>query len=99
MEQLAVVDPSFTELRQRRSLAFIERSATAVRRLQQAGLADPHLDPEIAARGLSAMVSRMAYVTFVVGDGPPLDDLVATLSRLWANALGMPSAPATPRAG
>lgn len=91
MEQLAVIDPSFTALRQRRSRAFVERSAAAVRRLQEAGLADPGLDPDIAARALSAMVSRMAYMTFVVGDGPPLDDLVTTLTRLWANALGMPT--------
>lgn len=96
MEQLAAVDRSFAELRLRRSLAFVERNAIAIRHLQQAGLADPHLDPDTAARALSAMVSRMAFMTFVVGDGPPLDDLVDTLTRLWGNAVGMPTTPTRP---
>lgn len=93
MEQLAAVDPAFADLRLRRSHAFVERGASAVRRLQEEGLADAQLDPDTTARALSAMVSRMAYMSFVVGDGPPLDDLVPTLTRLWANALGMPTAP------
>jgi hypothetical protein len=40
------------------------------------------------------MVSRAAYVTFVLeGEGPgSIDDLARTLARLWINALGIPVA-------
>ncbi|MEU9053638.1 TetR/AcrR family transcriptional regulator [Streptomyces sp. NPDC048384] len=90
MEQAAAVDPQFVRVRLERSRVFIDRSAAAITRLQQSGLADPELDPDITARALSAMVSRLAYVTFVLGESVPLDTLVETVTRLWTNALRMP---------
>ncbi|MFD9225548.1 hypothetical protein ACFWDI_37345 [Streptomyces sp. NPDC060064] len=71
MEQAAAVDRRFLQLRLQRSQAFIDRSAAAITRLQKAGLAGPALDPTVTARALSAMVSRMAYVTFAA-DQPVL---------------------------
>ncbi|MEU1466529.1 TetR/AcrR family transcriptional regulator [Streptomyces sp. NPDC005727] len=90
MEQAAAVDPQFLRLRLERSRAFIDRSAAAIARLQQSGLADPELDPEITARALSAMVSRLAYATFTLGESAPFDTLVETVTKLWTNALRMP---------
>ena len=60
-----------------------------IRRLQRDGVADPDLDPLTTARALSAMVSRSAFVTFVLEEesGRAIDGLAATLTRLWANAL------------
>jgi AcrR family transcriptional regulator len=92
MEQAAAVDPRFLQLRLQRSQAFIDRSAAAITRLQEAGLADPALDPAVTARALSAMVSRMAYVTFAADQPVPFETLVETLTRLWTNALRMPQA-------
>ncbi|WP_222109565.1 TetR/AcrR family transcriptional regulator [Streptomyces cupreus] len=90
MEQAAAVDPQFVRLRLERSRVFIDRSAAAIARLQQSGLADPELDPEVTARALSAMVSRLAYATFALGESVPFDALVETVTRLWTNALRMP---------
>ncbi|MGI5405105.1 TetR/AcrR family transcriptional regulator [Streptomyces sp. CA-135486] len=92
MEQAAAVDPQFLRLRLERSRVFIDRSAAAIARLQQSGLADPELDPDITARALSAMVSRLAYATFALGESVPFDTLVETVTRLWTNALRMPQA-------
>jgi len=40
------------------------------------------------------MVSRSAYVAFAVGRQPVnVGHLAATLTRLWANALGLASGP------
>jgi AcrR family transcriptional regulator len=90
LEQVATVDEAFRELRRRRSAAFLERNARAVRRLQRAGLADPELDPELTSLALSTMVSRSAYAAFVLGDpAAALEPLAATLTRLWVNALHM----------
>ncbi|WP_254886041.1 TetR/AcrR family transcriptional regulator [Streptomyces sp. NA02950] len=90
MEQAAAIDPQFMRLRLERSRVFIDRSAAAIARLQQSDLADPELDPDITARALSAMVSRLAYATFALGESVPFDTLVETVTRLWTNALRMP---------
>ncbi len=87
LEQVATVDDEFRELRRRRSMAFVKRNARSIADLQRRGLADPELDPLIAARALSSMVSRMAYSVFVLGEKVPFEQLVSTLTRLWANAL------------
>lgn len=92
MEQVANIDDDVRQLRRRRGAAFIERNAKSIRDLQARGLADPHLDPLLAASALSSMVSRIAYSVYVLGDEWSLDDLVATLTRLWANALRLPAA-------
>jgi AcrR family transcriptional regulator len=92
LEQVATVDESFRELRRKRSAAFLDRNARAVRRLQQAGLADPGLDADLTSLALSTMVSRSAYAAFVL-ETPPADSeaLAATLTRLWVNALRIPT--------
>jgi len=88
LEQVATVDEDFLQLRMRRTDAFVERNARAIRRLQRAGQADPELDPSLASLAISAMVSRTAYATLGVGEEAiDLDRLVATLNRLWTNAL------------
>jgi AcrR family transcriptional regulator len=90
MEQVAMVDPEFRRLRVERARAFASRNARALKRLQDQGLADRELDPRLAATALSAMVSRAAYLRYVQGLGSDsLESLVATLTRLWANALGL----------
>ena len=90
MEQVAQIDEDFRRLRLRRARAFGNRNAQAIARLQQRGLADPDLDPKLAAHALSGMVSRMAYLRYVLRfDGASLEVLTRTLTRLWVNALGI----------
>ena len=94
LEQVATVDERFRELRLERSAAFLARNARAIRHLQRAGLADPALDPELASLALSTMVSRSAYVAFALGHQPAsVEQLAATLTHLWANALGLVAEP------
>jgi len=91
-KQVATVDEDLRELRRQRSAAFLARNARAIRRLQRAGLADPALDADLASLALSSMVSRSAYVTFALGQGPAdAGRLAATLTRLWVSALRIPS--------
>jgi AcrR family transcriptional regulator len=87
LEQLAASNPKFRALRARRAKAFEARNARAIQDLQDRGLADPALDPLVAAKCLSSMVSRSAYGVFCLGERVSMDDLVRTLTRLWANAL------------
>jgi AcrR family transcriptional regulator len=95
LEQVAQVDQSFRALRLQRSAAFITRNARMIRGLQEAGLADSSLDPELTAHALSAMVSRMAYLAFVLEQPMPFERLATTLNQLWANALQLAPAAAS----
>ncbi|HWH92806.1 MAG TPA: TetR/AcrR family transcriptional regulator [Baekduia sp.] len=99
LEQVSTVDQDVRELRRRRGELFAERNARSIRDLQARGLADPELDPLLAARALSAMVSRMANGVYILGDHVDRDVLVDTLTRLWANALRLqrPSEVQVPR--
>jgi len=90
IEQVATVNDDFRAMRLKRSRAFTGRNARSITRLQRMGLADPALDPVIAARAISGMVSRLAYTTFVLDDPLPFEVLVATTTRLWLNALRIP---------
>ena len=90
LHQVATIDDDFREVRRARGVTFAKRNARMIKRLQDQGLADPTLDPLIASKALSAMVSRTAYSTYVVGDKIPFETLVSTLTRLWASALRIP---------
>lgn len=92
LEQAAAVDDRFRAIREQRASAFHDRNVRAIRRLQRAGLADPSLDPVLAAAALSGMVSRLAYGALSAGlFEATTDQLVAAATRLWANALQLTS--------
>ena len=94
LEQVAHVDPTFQELRRRRAEAFVHRNARGIADLQKRGHADPELDPMLASRALSGMVSRMAFGLFArSGAGHETVDfeqVVFTVTRIWANGLRFP---------
>lgn len=96
LEQVAQVEPEFRTFRSRRADAFIRRNVRGISDLQARGVADREIDPMTASRALSGMVSVMAYNAFVLGEhqeeGTPVDleELVSTVTRLWANALRFP---------
>ncbi|MEU2715650.1 hypothetical protein [Streptomyces sp. NPDC007205] len=88
--------PEFREFRSRRADAFVRRNARGIADLQARGVADREVDPMMASRALSGMVSVMAYNAFVLGqrqeqgDAVGFEELVSTVTRLWANALRFP---------
>ena len=99
LEQVSHIDPAFAKLRRDRGATFISRNARAIERLQSEGKADRSLDPLLASRALSSMVSRFAYSVFVSeepgADGKPVpfEDVVQTATRIWANALKLSEQP------
>lgn len=98
MEQMAALDDGVARARRERAEAFATRNARAIARLQDRGLADPELDPVLAASAISWMVSRTAWQAFVGGgvtDDVPT--LTRQLTRLWANALRLDDAYAARR--
>ncbi|MCQ9163746.1 TetR/AcrR family transcriptional regulator [Arthrobacter sp. STN4] len=88
-EQVSAMDPYVEEQRligRRRSVARIERS---IRRLQDLGMVDRSLDAHIAASALAAMVGNFAYFWLALGEDYQEAAALHTLTRLWANALGL----------
>jgi AcrR family transcriptional regulator len=94
LEQAATSDPTLRELRRKRGEAFARRNARSIKELQRLGLADPSLDPLLSAKAMDSMVGRMAYSVYVLGDTCAFEDLVATLTQLWVNALRIGASPA-----
>ncbi|MFB8273204.1 TetR/AcrR family transcriptional regulator [Streptomyces sp. NPDC055955] len=86
-EQVAQVDEKFMALRIERGNAFARRNAKLIQALQESGEADTSLDPLVTAHALSVMVSRMAYLVFVMGQRIPFERLVTTLNKIWENGL------------
>ncbi|HYC81782.1 MAG TPA: TetR/AcrR family transcriptional regulator [Solirubrobacterales bacterium] len=86
-EQVAQIDEEFEVLRRKRGHAFITRNTNLIRRLQEEGKADTDIDPRVTALALSTMVSRMAYLVFVLGERIPFERLLENLNMIWVNAL------------
>jgi AcrR family transcriptional regulator len=89
VEEVTNLSESFRRRRTARAQVWEEGNRDALARLQREGRADPRLDPLTASRALSSMVSRAAYVTFVLEEegAEAIDNLARSLTRLWVNAL------------
>ncbi len=91
IEQVSRYDEHVSAARFATMKHFSERAERAIRRLQQEGLADPNVNARIAADALGAMVARFAEIWMVQGYREyDFDEAVEQLTRLWANALGIP---------
>lgn len=94
IEELAYRDPRFRELKLRIREPFLRRNEAGIRSLQKRGLADPALDAPTAASLLGGMIENFTMLWFVHGIEYDEDVAVETLSRLWAQAIGLRVQPA-----
>jgi AcrR family transcriptional regulator len=94
IEQASRYDEHVTAVRAATQKHFAERAERSIRRLQKEGLADPDVDPEIAATALGAMVARFAELWLVQGYADyDFEDAVEQLTTLWCNALRLEPEP------
>jgi AcrR family transcriptional regulator len=90
IEQMSRYDTEVSALRMERHARYSQQVATSIRSLQEHGLADPDLDPEIASAALGAMTSRFPEMWLVQGAVHcSMDTAVDQLTRLFVNALGL----------
>lgn len=90
IEEVSRYDAHVNATRLQRQRHFTGRAEASIERLQAEGLADPDVDPEVAALALGAMVGRFAELWLVDNWGPyGFDHAVEQLTRLWANAIGL----------
>jgi AcrR family transcriptional regulator len=91
VEQVSRYDDEVSRARIATQQHFAERAERSIRRLQRDGLADDKVDAAFAADALGAMVARFAEMWLVQGYREyDFDEAVEQLTRLWANALGIP---------
>ena len=90
IEEVSRYDDTVGAARTRISKHFNARAEQTVRRLQNAGKADPRLVPEIAATALGAMVARSAELWLVENwSDYEFDEIIEQLTLLWANAIDL----------
>lgn len=88
-EQVAALDPEVAAALHEAMEPFFRRSQRAIVRYQEQGLADPRIDPVYGSRAITGMVTRFAYAWFSQKLPFTLDEAVAQLSLLCANAMGI----------
>ncbi|MFC5754468.1 TetR/AcrR family transcriptional regulator [Actinomadura rugatobispora] len=96
IHQVATIDAEVSETRLQRQDAFARAIERRIRHLQEAGHADPAVDPAYAAQALGGMVAYFAEYLFNTDNTFGFDLAGATeqLTRIWTNALGMHDAAA-----
>jgi AcrR family transcriptional regulator len=88
IEQVSRYDDEMKAVRMARQRHWNDEVADSIRQLQQHGLADPTLDPQITAWMLGAMTTRFAEMWLVQHYVEcDFDAAVEHMSRLFANAL------------
>ena len=90
IEQAARLDDELAATRREWQHEDSARVAESIRLLQRRRLADPNLDPTVAAEALGAMTHRFAELWLAhEGSEADFETGVDTVARLWINALGL----------
>lgn len=90
IDQAAALYPEFRGLRRRIRDVFVDRNVANFQRWSEDGWFDPTIDPVVAAHALVSMIDNFSYLWFVLGEPFDEEEVLATLTRLWTNALGVP---------
>lgn len=89
LEQVSSITPEFKASRLETRRRYSARTERAIRRWQEDGIVDQTLPPRYAAEALASMVSNFCYMWLAMDNDYEEESVVYTLSRMWANALGM----------
>ncbi|MFT3864178.1 MAG: TetR family transcriptional regulator [Solirubrobacterales bacterium] len=94
IDEVTNISDDFRRRRAADAQPIMRSNTKVVRQLQAEGRADADLDPATAGRTLSVIVSRSAYVAFVLDEERSFAKLAKTLTRIWINSLQVPVAAA-----
>lgn len=98
-EQAMTYDDEMRDLRLMVRRRSVERVWRSIEDLQAEGMVAADLDARVAASGLVSMVSNFVYFWLAMSEADYEEDVVvATLTRLWAAALGLSPDPPNPDA-
>jgi AcrR family transcriptional regulator len=91
VEQVATLDDKMREHRLQIRKEFRDRILHGIQRLQDQGLADPGIHAEITAEAIVSMLHNFAYMNIVLTEKESYDieDVVETLTQVWARSIGL----------
>ena len=89
VEEASFTDEAFRGILEQLRPTHASRVATAIRRLQREGSASTDLDADASAAALCAMVEGFARHWYGTTEQEPAAAATATLTTLWARALGL----------
>lgn len=89
VEEASFTDEAFRGILEQLRRTHASRVATAIRRLQREGSASTDLDADASAAALCAMVEGFARHWYGTTEQEPAAAATATLTTLWARALGL----------
>jgi AcrR family transcriptional regulator len=90
IEEVSRYDAEVYAVRERRQREFGQLLSANLAQLQQQGLADPRLDPDLVAATLGGMIAKFAEMMLVQGYADfGLMHSIDQLTLLWANAIGL----------
>lgn len=89
VEQVGTSNPKYRNLLADFRQRYVERAVAGIRRLQKEGLVARNLDAYLAGSALCAMVEGFGRQWLVRGERHDPQVVSETLTRLWANALGI----------
>ncbi len=92
VEQVGTTEPKYRKLLADFRQRYVERAVAGIGRLQRDGVVDSSLDPYLAGSALCAMVEGFGRQWLVRGERHDPQVVSDTLTRLWASALGLPTA-------
>ncbi len=90
-EQVTTFDPEVRALRQAARERMVGRVRHSIEQLQADGLVAADLDADYGAHALVAMVNGLVHYWLVLGADFDEERVVTTMTRLWAQALGLPA--------
>lgn len=93
LDQVATFNDEFRDLWRSIRRLFVERAERGLTQLQSEGRADPTLDAHVAASALGGMVENFARSWLLHGEAFDQEVAIATLTRLWAQAIGLTDSP------
>lgn len=88
LEQVAVYDDEFREMRLGMRRAVGGRAVQFIERLQQQGTVPATVDARYAATALTGMVDRFAFVWLILEEDFEEEQAIETLATLWYQAIG-----------
>jgi hypothetical protein len=89
VEQVGTTEVEYRLLLANFRQRYVERAVAGIRRLQQDGMVDRELDAYLAGSALCAMVEGFGRQWLVRRERHDPQVVSDTLTRLWANALGL----------
>jgi AcrR family transcriptional regulator len=90
IETVGLTDPQYRKVLMDFKQRYVNRAVTGIRRLQKQGVADEQLDPYLAGSALCSMVEGFGRQWLRLAEQHDPQEVSDTLTRLWAQALGLP---------